>query len=129
MQTLYGAELTRRTYETLARQADALLGSGRGVVLDATFRDPTHRRTVTAVGVARGVPVAFVECRAPEEQVRERLRARVHDVSDATEETYLDQRAEGATFFVEPPARRLLLDTNREPAMVADELDRLFAKA
>ena len=51
------------------------------------------------------------------------------DVSDATEETYLDQRAEGATFFVEPPARRLLLDTNREPAMVADELDRLFAKA
>jgi uncharacterized protein len=128
MQTLYGAELTRGTYEALARQADALLGSGRGVVLDATFRDPTHRQTVAEVGVTRGVPVAFVECRAPEELVRERLRARVHDVSDATEETYLDQRAEGGTFFVESPARRFLLDTSGEPAMVADELDRLFAK-
>jgi aminoglycoside phosphotransferase family enzyme/predicted kinase len=128
LETLYGDELTRRTYEALARQADALLGSGRGAVLDATFRDAIHRRTATAVGVTRGVPVTFVECRAPEERVSERLRARVHGVSDATEETYLAQRAESTAFFVEPPARHLLLDTNREPAMIADELDRLFAK-
>jgi aminoglycoside phosphotransferase family enzyme/predicted kinase len=129
MDALYGAELTRRTYEELASQADELLGSGRGVVLDATFRDAAHRRTVTVVGSARGVPVVFVECRAPEERVRERLRVRAHDVSDADEETYLAQRGEGAMFLVESPARRLLLDTSGEPAAVADELDRLFAKA
>src|SRR5262249_43091769 len=99
------------------------------VVLDATFRDAAHRRAVTSVGAARGVPVVFVECHAPEERVRQRLRVRAHDVSDADEETYLTQRAEGATFRVEPPARRLLLDTSGAPASVADELDRMFAKA
>jgi predicted kinase len=129
METLYGAELSRRTYEELASQADELLGSESGVVLDATFRDAVHRRMVTAVGAAHGVPVVFVECRAPEERVRERLRARVHDISDADEKTYLAQRAEGATFLVESPACRLVLDTSGEPATVADELDRLFAKA
>jgi aminoglycoside phosphotransferase family enzyme/predicted kinase len=129
METLYGAELTRRTYEELARQADGLLGSTSGVVLDATFRDAGHRRMVTALGAAHGVPVVFVECRAPEDRVRERLRARAHDVSDADEETYLAQRAEGATFVVESPARRLVLDTSGEPATVADELDRLLANA
>jgi aminoglycoside phosphotransferase family enzyme/predicted kinase len=129
METLYASELTRRTYEALASQADALLGSGSGVVLDATFRNAAHRRTVTAIAAAHGAPVVFVECRAPEESVRERLRARVHDVSDANEETYLAQRAEGTTFLVESPARRLLLDTSGEPATVAEELDRLFAKA
>jgi predicted kinase len=129
METLYGAELTRRTYGALATHADELLGSGSGVVLDATFRDAAHRRTVTALGAAHGVPVMFVECRAPQERVRARLRARTHDVSDADERTYFAQRAEGTTFVVESPARRLLLDTSGEPATVADELDRLFAKA
>ena len=129
METLYGAELTRRTYAELASQADELLRAGSGVVLDATFRDAAHRRTVAAVGAARGVSVVFVECRAPEDRVRERLRVRAHDVSDADEETYLAQRAEGSTFYVESPARRLLLDTSGDPATVADELDRLFAKA
>ncbi len=127
--TLYGADFTRRTYETLARQADELLASGRGVVLDATFRDASHRRAVTKIGDDRRVPVVFVECVASEERVRERLRSRVHDVSDATEETYLRQRGESAAPPVEPPARYLLLDTNRDLEAVADELDRRFARA
>jgi aminoglycoside phosphotransferase family enzyme/predicted kinase len=127
--TLYGADFTRRTYEALGRQADEWLRSGRGVVLDATFRDPSHRRAVTTIGDACGAPVVFVECRAPENRVRERLRSRSHDVSDATEETYLRQRAEGAALLVEPPARHFVLDTGGDAETVADELDRRFAKA
>ena len=126
---VYGADFTRRTYETLGRQADELLRSGRGVVLDATFRDASHRRAVTAIGDARGVPVVFVECRVPEDRVRERLRSRSDDVSDATEETYLRQRAESAALLVEPPARHFPLDTGRDAETVADELDRRFARA
>jgi uncharacterized protein len=126
---LYDAESTRRTYEALARHASDLLGSGRGVVLDATFRDVAGRCAVTAVGEAQGVPVVFLECRAPEEKVRERLRSRTDDVSDATEEVFLQQRAEEAAFLVEPPARHVVLDTGPDLVAIGDELDRRFGIA
>jgi predicted kinase len=99
------------------------------VVLDATFRDAAQRRAVTAIAESRGVPAVFVECRAPEERVRERLRSRRADVSDATEETYLRQRDESPVLFIEPPACHLLLDTGVDVETVADELDRRFARA
>jgi aminoglycoside phosphotransferase family enzyme/predicted kinase len=127
--TLYGADFTRRTYEALGRQTDEWLRSGRGVVLDATFREASERRAMTAIAEAHGAPVVFVECRAPEDRVRERLRARRDDVSDATEETYLRQRAESSALVVEPPARHVLLDTGRDAEVVADDLDRRFARA
>src|SRR5262249_52850645 len=126
---LYGSESTRRTYEALTRRAWDLLGSGTGVVLDATFRDAAGRRAVTAVGEALGVSVVFLECRAPEEDVRERLRSRTDDVSDATEEVYLRQRGENASFLVEPPARHVVLDTSRDLVTIAEELDRRFGTA
>ncbi len=126
---LYGVEFTRRTYEALAHRAADLLGSGRGVVLDATFRDAAGRRAVTAVGRALSVPVVFLECRATEEKVRERLRSRTDDVSDATEEVYLRQRAENVSFLVGPPAAHVVLDTGRDLATVADDLDRRFGIA
>jgi hypothetical protein len=57
------------------------------------------------------------------------LRTRRDDVSDATEETYLRQRAESAALLVEPPARHVLLDTGRDAESVAEDLDRRFARA
>ena len=88
---------TRRTYGVLFEGARESLAAGRGVVLDATFLDPSDLREALAVARAANVPVTFLECRAREEEVLRRLRdrqKRPDEVSDATEE------------ILSPPARR-----------------------
>jgi predicted kinase len=60
----YAAAFTDRTYDELFRRAEVVLDSGRGVILDATFRDRLlrlrarelarrHRRPFRFVGVRR----------------------------------------------------------------------------
>lgn len=83
----YSEAATERTYAYLLEQALHVLRSGRSVVLDATFRAAAERERLLEFCQANGVPVYFVECRADEATLRQRLRAREHqpNVSDARE--------------------------------------------
>jgi aminoglycoside phosphotransferase family enzyme/predicted kinase len=88
----YTDAFTRRTYDELFRRADVVLSSGRGVILDATFRSRNLRRRARELALRHGRPFRFVEAVCDEETLRERLRARRKgvSVSDATEDL-LDQ--------------------------------------
>lgn len=80
-QRAYAPELTTRVYEELMRLSRVVLQSGRSVVLDATFASQESRSMARATARDLSAPFCFVECRAPREVTRSRLRERASGVS------------------------------------------------
>jgi len=73
---LYSPDMTERTYERLAGRAGHALGAGLSVIVDATFLDENRRARFRKLAGSRGVPFHILDCRAPEEVLRERVAAR-----------------------------------------------------
>lgn len=80
---IYTPEATQQTYGRLFSLASALLAAGLPVVLDAAFLRADERAQARAVAEAAGVPFAILSCDAPIDVLRERLRARRGDASEA----------------------------------------------
>ena len=80
---LYSEAFSRRTFRELFRRARAVLRSGRGVILDATFRSRALRNR--ARRLAAGLPFFLVEAWCDDATTRRRLRARERgpSISDA----------------------------------------------
>lgn len=85
---IYTAEWTRRTYEECLRRVEELLFEGKRVLVDANFRDQACRRTFLDAATRWGAPTGILVCDADPEVVRERLKNRRHDVSDADWSVY-----------------------------------------
>ncbi len=84
----YDRAFSDRVYDEVLRRADAVLTSGRPVIVDASFRSATARAAVRELAKAHRVPFRLLECAAPVELCRARLaaRERATSVSDATPE-------------------------------------------
>lgn len=67
---------SEKLYPELLARAEATLAAGRSVVLDGTFRSRARRAEARRIAERCGAPLLFVECRAPREVCRERLRRR-----------------------------------------------------
>jgi aminoglycoside phosphotransferase family enzyme/predicted kinase len=91
---LYTAANRARAYAELLRRAEGVVGSGRSVVLDATFSEPARRGDAGALARARGARLVFVELACDEAVLRARLARRRAggSVSDATD-AHLDDLA------------------------------------
>jgi aminoglycoside phosphotransferase family enzyme/predicted kinase len=111
----YDPAFTERVYGELLRRAGVVLGSGRPVVVDASFRAREMRRMARALAEAHGVPFRFVECRASTEAIRERLARREVDagVSDARLSLLEDFRAHFEPPDEVRPGEHVVLDTTR----------------
>jgi hypothetical protein len=83
----YTQAFTLRTYDEMFRRADVVVSSGRGVVLDATFRDRKLRLSARDLAERHGRPFRLVEAVCDDTTLRARLRARAAgvSVSDANE--------------------------------------------
>ena len=83
----YSAAFSARTFDELFRRAAVVLDSGRGVVLDATFRERALRLRARDLARRHGRRFLFVETVCDEATLRERLRRRAAgpSVSDAGE--------------------------------------------
>jgi predicted kinase len=83
----YAPAFTGRTFDEMFRRADVVLGSDRGVILDATFRGRDLRLRARELARRHGRPFRFVEAVCDDATLRARLRARAAgvSVSDATE--------------------------------------------
>lgn len=77
----YSDQRTEQVYAELLRRADAVLGSGRSVIVDASFRTRSMRQQARQLALTLGVGFIFVECRAPIEVTRRRLRERAKAAS------------------------------------------------
>jgi aminoglycoside phosphotransferase family enzyme/predicted kinase len=82
---LYGAEMTARTYARLAELAGLLLEAGHSVIVDATFLQRAQRDEQRRVAERCGAEFRILDCRAPVEVLRERIRARAAAGSDPSE--------------------------------------------
>jgi aminoglycoside phosphotransferase family enzyme/predicted kinase len=80
---LYAPASTEQTYAECLRRAESALFEGRRVLVDASFGEDRRRRAFVEAGRRLGVPVVLFLCRAEVESVRDRLRQRRGDVSDA----------------------------------------------
>jgi aminoglycoside phosphotransferase family enzyme/predicted kinase len=72
----YDPRFSEEVYAEVFRRADAVLRSGRPVVVDASFRSVAARAQVREIASRNNVPFRFVECTAPLAVCRERLRQR-----------------------------------------------------
>ena len=92
----YSAAFLARTFDELFRRAAVVLGSGRGVVLDATFRERDLRLRARDLARRHGRRFLFAETVCDEATLRERLRHRAAapSVSDAGEALLERVRAE-----------------------------------
>lgn len=95
----------RAVYEELFERAAAAVRRGDAVVLDGTFQHRDLRDEAQAVGESLGVPVTFVKVDCEADVVRERIRARAGDASDAD-------------FAVHQQFRESFDDVRREHAVV-----------
>lgn len=82
----------RAVYEELFERAAAVVRGGRSAVLDGTFQHSDLRDEVQSLGDTLGVPVTFVKVDCESDVVRERIRARSDDASDADFEIYRQYR-------------------------------------
>lgn len=129
-QGLYREEFTDRVYAEMSRLAAVVLASGRPVILEASFRTRAYRDAIRSVARMAGQPFHFLECRAPDELVRTRLkgRARGPSVSDGREVIFED--------FISAwePAEELsagecsLVDTSAPPEATLEEVMGLLAQ-
>ncbi len=84
--TLYGADMTRRVYDRLARLAGTVLASGTSVVIDAANNHRWQRELVARTARAAGVPLVWLDLDVPPAVLLDRVAARAvrgHDASDA----------------------------------------------
>jgi uncharacterized protein len=80
---LYAPEWTELTYAECLRRTEQLVCDGERVVVDATFGRERQRRTFLEAAARWGVPSYVLVCQADSDVVRERLRTRKDDLSDA----------------------------------------------
>jgi uncharacterized protein len=86
---IYTTEWTEKTYQACLDCADAALFEGKRVLVDATFRQESHRRRFLDAAANWGVPAVLLICQADPAVVKSRLENRRDDVSDADWTIYL----------------------------------------
>jgi len=118
----YTAEASRLTYQTMIERGREMLGSDRGVILDATFLRNDDRSMAERMAIDAGAEWRLIECRLAPELIRKRIEeraARKDGLSDATWEIYLRQREKSGVLCRESDGRNLALDTGGNLAATA----------
>jgi predicted kinase len=87
----YTAQVSRRVYQTLGRNAANVLAAGYSVIVDAVSLKLSERQSFLMVAEAAGVPFAGIWLEAPPATMDRRLRARLNDASDASPEVLAQQ--------------------------------------
>lgn len=83
----YDPASTERTYGTLERFASDALAGGADTIVDATFLARSRRDRFRELAEHAGAGFAIIDCSAPEDTLRERVRARAAQSADASEAT------------------------------------------
>lgn len=84
----YTDEETSRVYDEILTRAGRLLRDGETVVVDGTFQNEDFRTAAVETGRSADAEVRFVKVECAESVVRERIRRRNGDHSDADFEVH-----------------------------------------
>ena len=116
---LYTPEAVERNYREMLRRARAVLESGRGAILDATFSSRRRREEAAALARATGAALVFIETRCADRAVLEaRLAARRArpSVSDATDAVLAQLLSLHEPIGPDEPGTHVVVDTASNPA-------------
>lgn len=80
----YTAEMSERVYARLFERAEAALGAGHSVILDAVFLKPEERDAIATLARRHDATFTGLWLDAAPETLRRRVAARSGDASDAT---------------------------------------------
>lgn len=80
---IYSTEATRRTYARLQEQARGILLAGFPVIVDAAFLNREEREAFRMLAQRMSVPFAIASLHAEDSKLRERIRLRHNDASEA----------------------------------------------
>lgn len=80
---IYNAQASQQTYAKLAELASQIISAGYSVIVDATFLQHAQREIFQTLADQLAVPYIILEVTAPAETLRQRIRQRKSDVSDA----------------------------------------------
>lgn len=111
---IYTPELTSRTYQHLADQAQRLLALGETVVVDATFSTGEQRERLRSAAYLTSADVTELRCFAPKAALEGRLRSRATQpaaFSDADSDI-----AQHMAATTDPWPEAHAIDTQRAPA-------------
>lgn len=91
---LYSEEFTDKTYTQLLNEASEILGGGRSIILDASYKSSAEREKAAALAREMGARFFIIECVCDRQVVKERLIKRMEekDVSDGTWDIYIQQK-------------------------------------
>lgn len=117
---IYSDAITRRTYGRLADLASPLLDHGWTVVLDATYRRAAFRDEAQNRAANAGAGFRIVHLDAPIDVLKERIRARLEDVSDATPELIDAQIGEFEPFTTDEQPN--VVEVNASETVAFDDL-------
>jgi aminoglycoside phosphotransferase family enzyme/predicted kinase len=123
---LYAPGTSARVYEHLAACAEAVLGGGYPVIVDAAFGRRDDRARFLALADRLGLPLRLLDCRASPEVLRERItrrRALATDASEAGLEVLQWQQKHHEPVALEEGLATLEVDTSKDdPQPSLDEL-------
>ncbi len=112
----YSPSVTESVYEEIWRLAETIVGSSRPVVIDASFRTASMRRSARELAARQGVPFLMVECVAPRDLTLKRLASRerreAHE-SDARPELLEEFERSFEPIEELPPSEHVRIDTSR----------------
>jgi hypothetical protein len=80
---IYSAEATQRTYARLHELAREILAAGFPVIVDAAFLRQDEREAFRELALSLSVPFAVASLHAADTTLRERIRQRKNDASEA----------------------------------------------
>jgi len=80
---IYSEKATRATYARLVELAAGVLAAGYSAIIDAAFLQPWQRQLFRQLATDSGVPYIILDVFASADSLRERIRQRSGDVSDA----------------------------------------------
>ncbi|MEO1094203.1 MAG: AAA family ATPase [Cyanobacteria bacterium J06638_28] len=82
--SLYTADMNRKTYDRLIQLGVLLANNGYTVILDAKFDRVATRQAAIAQAHSYTLPITIVHCTAPLETLKQRVQERQGDIADAT---------------------------------------------
>lgn len=82
---MYNETGIKRTYQYLAEITQATLAAGFPVIVDATFSQTYQRDIFRHIAASGGYRFIILDCRAPEEQLRNRITQRMQRDEDASQ--------------------------------------------
>jgi len=80
---IYTDAMSERTYAHLLQQARIILAAGFPLIVDAAFLDAVRRTPFAKLAQQMQLPFVILQCEASETCLRQRIRSRQHDASDA----------------------------------------------